>query len=165
VRRRVTAGVSTVTAGVSTVVLAGVMSVTGIGVAYAYLVGTGTGAGTTGLGSPITLAPATITGDLYPGGLGTVALTATNPDPATVHINGLALDTSRGTAGFAVDTNHTDCSLDAFTFTAQTNSGAGWTVPAASSVTIRLTSSLTASTATSNACQGAALTVYLTATP
>jgi len=153
------------TAGIFTVVLAGLMSVTGIGVAYAYLVGTGSGTGTTGLGSPVTLTPATTQTALYPGGSATVAVTVTNRDPAAVQVNGLALDTSRGTGGFAVDANHPNCSLDTFTFPDQTNGGSGWRVPASSSLTLTLPSSVSAGSTTVSACQGASLTLYLTVTP
>ena len=152
-------------------VLAGILGLSGIGVAYAYFgsQGAGTGTAVAWSTSSVSLAPAAVAPGLYPGGSATVAVTVTNPDPAVVRISGLALDTSQGTSGFTVDSNHNGCGLDAFTFSTQSNGGAGWDVPAASAkypgtLDITLPSSVTASTSTVNACQGAALTVYLRAT-
>jgi hypothetical protein len=161
-----------IASSVSVTVLAGILASSGIGVAYAYFSSQGAGTGLAAGGSAysVVLTSATVSAGLYPGGSATVALTVTNPDKAVVRIGGLALDTSQGTGGFAVDSNHNGCGLDVFTFTTQTNGGAGWNVPPASAkypgtLNISLPSSVTASASTVNACQGAALTVYLKTTP
>ena len=78
------------------------------GVAAAYWSATGGGSATaaTASTSALTLAPATPTAQLYPGGQATVVLTVTNPNTAQVRVGSLALDTSQGTGGFAVDGGH-----------------------------------------------------------
>jgi hypothetical protein len=55
-------------------------------------------------------------------------------------------------------------------FTTATNNGAGWTVPAKSgsvngTLTVALPNGLAMNAAAANACQGATITVYLTAGP
>jgi hypothetical protein len=126
--------------------------------------GAGSGAAGTGTGRALTLSPATPTAQLYPGGQASVVLTAANPNVASVHIASLGLDTTQGTGGFAVDASHAGCVLTALSFATQTNSGAGWTVPASGSLPITLTGSLSMTSTAANACQGATFTVYLRAT-
>lgn len=125
--------------------------------------GTGSGAAATGTGQSLTLTPATPTAQLYPGGQASVVLTAANPNAASVHIGSLALDTTQGSGGFAVDGAHSGCTLATLSFTTQTNSGAGWTVAGSGSLPVTLTNALSMSAAAANACQGASFTVYLQA--
>ena len=58
-----------------------------------------------------------------------MVLTVTNPNPGQIRVGSLALDTSQGTGGFAVDGGHSGCGLATLSFATQTNGGAGWTVP------------------------------------
>ena len=114
--------------------------------------------------SPLTLSPATPSAQLYPGGQATVVLTVTNPNAAQIRVGSLALDTSQGTGGFAVDGAHSGCGLAPLSFTTQTNGGAGWTLPASGVLPVTLTNALSMGTGAANACQGAAFTVYLKVT-
>jgi hypothetical protein len=76
-----------------------------------------------------------------------------------------SLDTTQGTAGFAVDGAHAGCGLASLTFTTQTNGGAGWTIPAGGSSALSLANSLSMNANAANACQGASFTVYLKVGP
>lgn len=137
------------------------------GVASAYWVGSGNGAGSadTGTTQAVTLSPATPTAQLYPGGQAAVEVSVTNPNPGSVRVGSLSLDTTQGTGGFAVDGAHSACGVASLTFTPQTNGGAGWTVPGAGSLPITLAGSLSMNTSAANTCQGASFTVYLQAGP
>jgi hypothetical protein len=115
----------------------------------------------------VTLSPATPSAALYPGTTSSVKLTVSNPNLSEVRIGSLALDASQGTLGFAVDGNHSGCTLSTLSFTTQTT---GWTVPAkvggtAGSLTVTLPNALAMSTSAANACQGASFTVYLIGNP
>jgi hypothetical protein len=135
------------------------------GVAAAYWSVTGGGAATAATASPslLTLAPATPTAQLYPGGQATVVLTVTNPNAGEVRVGSLALDLSQGTGGFGVDGGHAGCGLTSLSFATQTNGGAGWTVPASGTLPVTLTNALSMGTGAANACQGATFSVYLKA--
>jgi hypothetical protein len=116
----------------------------------------------------MTLSPGTPSSSLYPGGQSDVILSASNPNLSPIHIGSLALDTSQGTSGYSVDSGHSGCATSALTYTTQTNGGAGWTVPAKvgtvnGTLSITLPTALAMSTTAANACQGAALTIYLAA--
>jgi hypothetical protein len=133
------------------------------GVAAAYWTGSGGGAGAVGTGTsqPVTLSPATPVAQLRPGGQASVRVTVTNPNASPVRVDSLALDTTRGTDGFAVDAGHAGCGLSSLSFTTATNGGAGWTIPGADAVTLTLSGSLEMGTTADNACQGATFTVHL----
>jgi hypothetical protein len=133
------------------------------GSAYGYwqTLGTGSGTATTGTASPLTLSPGTPTDRLYPGGSADVAVTVTNPNPYAVHVGRLALDTSQGTAGFAVDAGHSACGVASLSYATQSNGGDGWDAPANGSLVLRLPGALSMTTAAANACQGATFSVYL----
>lgn len=138
--------------------------------AYAYWKagGSGSGSGLTGTTTALTLSTGTAAPGLYPGTSVTVSITATNPNTAPIRISSLAIDTTQGTSGFAVDAGHSGCTLAALSFTTQTNAGAGWTIPAKvgatnGSLAISLPSSLALATGAANACQGATFTAYLKA--
>jgi hypothetical protein len=116
----------------------------------------------------VTLGPATLTADLYPGGSADVGVTISNSGTATVHIGALALDTTEGTLGFATDVSHPDCDVSALGFTTATNGGAGWTVPGAvggtpGSESATLSNGISMSLDAAQECQGAEFTVYLSA--
>lgn len=137
---------------------------------WAYFTGGGSGAGTatTGTTVDVTLTPGTAPLALYPGGSSAVVLTVTNTNLAPVRIGSLALLTSQGTGGFAVDAAHSTCGTSSLSFTTQTNGTTGWTVPAKTGTTngtlsITLAGALAMSTDAANACQGATFTVYLSA--
>ena len=92
-----------------------------------------------------------------------MVLTITNPDAAQIRVGSLALDTSQGTGGFAVDGGHSGCGLATFSFATQTNGGAGWTVPGSGTFPVTLPNALSMGTGAANACQGATFSVFLTA--
>lgn len=149
-----------------------VVSLTLGGTAFGYWKagGAGTASGGTATNAPVTLTPGTPTTALYPGGQANVLLSVSNPNSSPVRIGSLSLDTGQGTGGFAVDGGHSECAVSTLGFTAQTNAGAGWTVAAKAgavngTLAITLTNPLAMSTGAAQACQGAAITVYLTAGP
>src|SRR5664280_354187 len=118
----------------------------------------------------VTLTAGTPTTNVYPGGSADVRLAVSNPNFSPVRIGSLALDTTQGTAGFAVDAGHSGCGLASLGFSTQNNSGAGWTVNAKvggvnGTLDITLVNGLSMGTGAANACQGASFTVYLTAGP
>jgi hypothetical protein len=137
------------------------------GTAFAYWGGSGSGSasGTTGAAVPVGLSPATPAAGLRPGGTADVGLVVSNPNTFAVHLGPLALDTARGTGGFAVDAGHAGCATSTLGFTPQTG-GTGWTVPAKAGAVngvlpITLPGALAMATSAANACQGASVTVYL----
>lgn len=145
-----------------------VLFLAGGGTAAAMWSDSGGGAGTAGTGAtvPVTLSPGSPTANLFPGGRSDVLLTVTNPNTSPVRLGSLVLDTVQGTGGFAVDAAHSGCSVAALGYTAQSNAGAGWTVPAKAgsvegSLTVRLVNALSMGVDAANACQGARITVYL----
>ena len=149
-----------------------VLAVAGTSAANAFWRGSGAGvgSGTTGTTVPVTLSPGSPTATLYPGGLTNVVLTVTNPNPYSVRIGSLALDTSQGAGGFAVDAGHAGCAVSTLTFTTQTNGGAGWTVPGRvggvdGTLSVTLANALTMGPGAANACQGATYAVYGAAGP
>jgi hypothetical protein len=130
--------------------------------------GGGNGSASSGTVTPVTLSPGTPDTLLYPGGSADVVLTVHNPGSAEVHIGSLSLDKARGEGGYSVDALHSGCSVSTFGFSASTNSGAGWTVPAQDSgaaglLPIALSDALSMDENAANACQGATATVYLVA--
>ncbi len=140
----------------------------GTALAYWQSSGTGTGSATTGTVTAVSLSPATPTATLYPGGQADVSLTVSNPNTTAVSIASLVLDATYGTGGFAVDAAHSACQTSALSFTAQTNAGNGWSVPAKTgsvdgALDISLPDALAMSSDAANACQGAQFTVYLAA--
>lgn len=147
-------------------------TVAGGGVAYAYWSagGSGSATGVNGTTSAVTLSAGTPTASLYPGGSANVVLTVSNPNTSRIHIGSLILDTSQGASGFSIDAGHPACGTTTFTYTTQTNSGSGWTVPGKvggtnGTLSITLPSALAMGLTASNSCQGATTTVYLAATP
>lgn len=142
------------------------------GVASAYWTGSGGGPGTAGTGTAqaLTLSPGSPAATLHPGGTADVELTVSNANAVAVFIGALALDTLQGTGGFSVDAGHSGCSVSALTFGTQTNSGAGWTVPAKvggidGTLPVTLTNALSMDAAAANACQGGTFAVYLAVGP
>ena len=153
--------------------VAGVVALVLAGGALAYWTSTGSGSGTSTVGNAqaVTIAagvaPTTM---LYPGTTGDVTVHITNPNLFSVHIGTLAINASQGTNGFSA--SPAGCNFTgtpALSFTAQTNGGLGWTVPAhttSDGVLDRdLTGSISMNTNADNACQGATFTVSLVATP
>ena len=142
------------------------------GGAQAFWSGGGSGAGTGGSGTvqAVTLSPASISAGLQPGAQRSVVLTVSNPNLAEVSVRSLALDTSQGTNGFAVDAAHSGCNVNALSLATQTNGGAGWTIPPRvdtdpGTLDVTLTNALSMSVSASNACQGATFTVFVAAGP
>ena len=142
-----------------------VLAVASAAFAYWQTTGSGSAAAATGTAADVTISPGTPNAQLYPGGQADVLLTLTNPGPAGVRVGALAVDTSQGTDGFAVDGAHSACAVSALAFTTQTNGGAGWTVPGSGSLPITLDDALSMAASAANACQGASFTVYLRVAP
>ncbi|MBC7632209.1 hypothetical protein [Aeromicrobium sp.] len=135
--------------------------------ASAYWAGSGGGSGSaaTGTARAVTLSSATASAQLQPGGQAAVELSITNPNPGSVRVTSLALDTTQGIGGFTVDSSHSACVLTTLSFSTQTNNSSGWTVPGAGSLPVTLANSLSMSTSAGSACQGASFTVFLKAGP
>jgi hypothetical protein len=132
------------------------------GAAAAYFSSAGAGMSTAAVGTlqPLTVTPGTPTAQLYPGGRADVVATISNPNGIDVHVASLALDTSHGSGGFAVDGSHSGCDAGALGYTTQSS---GWTVPANGSLDLTLANALSMAAGAANACQGAVFTVYLQA--
>ena len=116
---------------------------------------------------PLTLQPGAPSAQLYPGGSASVAAVLSNPNPYSVRVASMRLDTSRGTGGFDVDSEHGDCDLSSLSFTTQDGAGEGWNVPPKTgasdgSLPVNMAGALTMGAAAGNACQGAVFTVHLT---
>lgn len=146
-------------------VLATLLTVGMFGTASAYWSGSGTGAGsaTTGDIQPVTLSPATASTQVYPGGQAAVALIVNNPNPGLVRVASLALDTTQGVGGFAVDGAHASCDVVSLSYTTQTNGGSGWSIPGGGSSSVTVSNALAMSASATDVCQGASFTVYLKA--
>ncbi|MBC7677386.1 MAG: hypothetical protein H7233_00100 [Pseudorhodobacter sp.] len=150
-----------------------VLLVTGSALALWSTTGSGSGTGISGDTVAVTLGPGLPVADLAPGGSGDVLLRVANPNRSPVTLVSLALDRTRGDGGFAVTTGHPGCTGSTFGFTTQTNAGAGWVVPGKDegttssdgALTITLPGSLSMATDAPDSCQGAGVTVYLTAGP
>jgi len=140
-----------------------------VAVAFGFFSSTGSGSGTGSAQSSaqaVTIAGASPTTALFPGGNGSVGVTISNPNNFRVHINSLVLDTSQGTNGFSVDGGHSSCDTSVLGFTTQDNSAAGWFVPAKvgstnGSLPLDLSNAISMTSAAADACQGATFTVYL----
>ena len=145
--------------------LVALLTVATVGAASAYWTGPGSGTGSASTGSiqPVTLSPATASTQIFPGGQAAVAVVVTNPNPGLVRVVSLALDTTQGVGGFAVDGAHAACGVSSLSYTTQTNGGSGWSIPGGGSSSLTLPTSLSMTTDASNSCQGATFTVYLKA--
>lgn len=131
---------------------------------------TGSGSAETSPTAPVVLSPGAPTSALLPGATADVALTVSNPNPASLHIGSLTLDRTQGTRGIAVDGDHAGCGVSAVRFASQSNNGAGWTVPGRvgtvdGTASVTLVDAVGMDTSASDACQGAVFNVYLTAGP
>jgi hypothetical protein len=151
------------------VALAVVLALAIAGGAFAYFTASGAGSGSASASTAqeVTLSVGTPTTQLYPGASADVKLTASNPNPFDAYVFSLALDTSQGTDGFAVDGGHSGCDVSALAFATQS---AGWVVPPKVGMTngtlsIDLTNAISMGAAAANACQGATFTVYLKVGP
>jgi hypothetical protein len=135
-------------------------------VAYAAWTVNGSGTGTASATSAVdlTLTAGSPSGALYPGGSADVDSSVSNSNPFPVHVSSVTLDTSQGTNGFDVDAGHSGCNLSSLSFTAATNGGVGWDIPASSSVDVDAAGAIAMSAAANDSCQGATFTVHLTAT-
>jgi hypothetical protein len=132
---------------------------------YWTLQAAGEGTATAETVASVTLTPGTATTDLYPGRSGDVALSIANDNPYRAHIGSLVLDTSRGTNGFSVSGGQPGCDPAVVSYTTQSNGGAGWFVPAGSTLDLDLTDAVDLGTAAASECQGATFIVYLLAAP
>lgn len=136
------------------------------GAAYAAWSVNGSGSGTASAASAqsLTLTAGSASGVLYPGASADVDTSVSNANPFPVHVSSIALDTTRGQNGFAVDAGHSGCNLSSLSFTTATNGGSGWDISANSSLDVDAATSITMGAGANDSCQGATFTVYLTAT-
>lgn len=150
-----------------TIALAAVVALLGAATAGAYWTGGGSGGGTASAETvaSVTLTPGAATTALYPGGSGDVAVSIANGNSYQAFVGSLSLDTTRGTNGFSVDGGHLGCDVTALSYTAQSNGGAGWFVPAGSTLDLDLANAVNLATGAASQCQGATFTVYLQASP
>ena len=148
----------------------GVVAIVGLGIAagaaYAAWTVNGSGTGTASAASAqgLTLTAGSASGVLYPGASADVDTSVANANPFPVHVSSLALDTTQGQNGFAVDAGHSGCNLGSLSFTTATNGGSGWDISANSSLDVDAASSISMGSGANDSCQGATFTVYLTAT-
>ena len=98
-----------------------------------------------------------------PGTSGDVAVSVVNDNTYRVYVGSLVLDTAQGTGGFSVTGGQPGCDVAALSYTAQSNSGAGWFVPAGSTLDLDLPNAIALDTTAASACQGATFVVYLVA--
>ena len=127
--------------------------------------GSGSGSGTLPVEtvSAVTLTPGSPTTALYPGTSGDVAVSIVNDNTYRVYVGSLVLDTTQGTNGFAVTGGQPGCDPAALSYTTQSNSGAGWFVPAGSTLDLDLPNAIALDTSAASECQGATFVVYLLA--
>lgn len=126
--------------------------------------GSGTGSASAASAINLSLTPGSPSDSLFPGASGDVATTITNSNPFPVHVTAITLDSGQGTAGFAVDGGHSGCNINTLSFSAQTNGGSGWDIPANDSIDVDAADAIAMGSGANDSCQGAAFTVYLTAT-
>ena len=154
-RRKTLAG-----AVVLTVLLSG-------GVASAHWLASGAGSGTASTGTLQTVTVAALVGGddpasaLLPGGpAAEVILRVTNPNASAVQVYGVA---ANGT--ITADSGHSGCTTTGVTFTAPSSPiSPTVTVPANSTVLVRLAGAASMSTSSLSACQGATFHIPLTLT-
>ena len=144
------------------------LAVGGTAAAFWAASGHGGGAAATETAGEVSLSPGSPVAQLYPGSSADVVLEISNPNRASVHVGSLALDTAMGTLGFSADPGHAACDLASLGFTVATNGGAGWTVPGAldgapGTSAVTLPDALAMSVDAPNPCQGAAVTIHLSA--
>lgn len=151
----------------STIALAAAVALLGSAAAFAFWTGGGSGGGTASAAAvaSVTLTPGTTTASLYPGRSGDVAVSIANGNSYQAFVGSLALDTTGGTNGFSVDSVHSGCDVTALSYTVQSNGGAGWFVPAGSTLNLDLANAVGLATTAVWQCQGATFTVYLQAAP
>jgi hypothetical protein len=111
----------------------------------------------------VTLTPGSPTTALYPGTSGDVSVSIVNDNTYRAYIGSLVLDTARGTSGFDVTGGQPGCDAAALTYTAQKNGGAGWFVPAGTTLDLDLANAISLDTSAASECQGATFVVYLLA--
>ena len=136
------------------------------GAAYAAWSVNGSGSGSASAASArgLTLTAGSANGVLYPGASADVDTSVSNANPFPVHVSSLALDTTQGQNGFAVDGGHSGCNLSSLSFSTATNGGNGWDIAATSALDVDAANSIAMGPGANDSCQGATFTVYLTAT-
>jgi len=143
------------------------VALTAIGVAIAAWTtgGSGSGQASAGTATSMTISAGTPSSSLYPTASADVAAVISNPNPYKVHVSSIAL------GAITVDAGHSACNTGASVSVTspQTNSGAGWDVPAKSggvdgSLNVDMANAISMSNAANDSCQGATFTVALTAT-
>ena len=150
-----------------TIAVAAIVALLAAAAAGAFWTLKGAGGGTVSAETvaSVTLTPGTPTTNLYPGMSGDISVSVANGNTYRAFVRSLALDTGRGTNGFSVDGGHSGCDVAALSYTPQSNGGAGWFVPAGSTLGLDLASAVDLGTSAASECQGATFTVFLLAAP
>jgi hypothetical protein len=140
-------------------------SVIGVAIAAWTTGGSGSGQASAGTAASMTISAGTPSTNLYPTASADVAAVVSNPNPYKVHVSSVSL------GAVTVDGGHSACNTGASVSVTspQTNSGAGWDVPAKSgavngSLNLDLANAISMDNAANDSCQGATFTVALTAT-
>jgi hypothetical protein len=110
-----------------------------------------------GTASPVTLSDASgsTTGDLYPGGTGSVKLRVANPNPFAVRITAVSL-----TSGGTITSDSSACNSGGTGVTFSNQSGLALDLAAnASATTFTLAGAASMSNGSDNSCQGAVFTI------
>lgn len=145
-------------------ILAIAVSVIGVAIAAWTTGGSGSGQASAGSATSMTISAGTPSTSLYPTASADVAATISNPNPYNVHVSSISL------GAITVDGGHSGCNTATVTVTSpQTNSGAGWDVPAKSGAVngtlgVDMANAVSMSNSANDSCQGATFTVALTAT-
>ena len=144
-----------------------IVGLVAVAAAGAYWTVSGSGSGDVGIETvaTVTLTPGSATTDLYPGMSGDVAIAISNGNTFRAYIGSLSLDTSQGTNGFSVTGGQPGCDPAALSYTVQSNSGAGWFVPAGGTLDLDLANAVDLGTGAASECQSATFVVYLLAVP
>lgn len=151
------------------VVTFGAVALVGAGIAFAAWTSTGTGTGAAKARSftGVVVSAGTATGQLYPGGsnVGDLVVTATNNNPFPVTVT-LAQDAgakvvSNPVVGGCAETTNGSAAITGVSF-----AGGSFSVPANSSVAVTrtITASVSMSSASVSACQGATFDIPVTTT-
>ena len=140
-------------------------SVIGVAIAAWTTGGSGSGQASAGTAASMTISAGTPSTNLYPTASADVAAVVSNPNPYKVHVSSVSL------GAVTVDAGHSACNTGASVSVTspQTNSGAGWDVPAKSgavngSLNLDLANAISMDNVANDSCQGATFTVALTAT-
>lgn len=132
--------------------ITGLLFIVGTALAQWLATGTGTGTAKARVAQPLTTSTVAASSDLYPGGMGDLNLTISNPNPYPVTVSSVT-----GNATITSDTSGCDASNHEVAFQDQT--GLSLFVAAGSSATHVLDDVVSMGASSADACQGATFTI------